>query len=91
VSHIRLIPRIRKPWLMAAGSFAGIASVVMTFFGVNYFLSGLHSYAGGAEVAVPAWVGIGAALMVALILLSGFAAARRDWGATLATREGVEP
>jgi len=28
----------------------------MTFFGVNYYLSGLHSYAGGDPVPIPSFV-----------------------------------
>ena len=32
------------------------ASVLMTYFGVNYYLSGLHSYAGGDPVPVPSFV-----------------------------------
>ena len=39
-------------WLHAAGSMAAISSVVMTYFGVNYFLSGLHSYAAGDAAAL---------------------------------------
>ena len=29
--------------------------MVMTYFGVNYYLSGLHSYAAGDPIPVPAW------------------------------------
>ena len=28
----------------------------MTYFGVNYFLSGLHSYAAGDPVPIPSFV-----------------------------------
>ena len=83
VSHIRIIPGIRNPWNLAAGSFAGIACVVMTFFGVNYFLSGLHSYASSEPVVVPAWVYTGALLMVVLIVVSGLTARKRVWVAVL--------
>ncbi|MEN8008369.1 MAG: cytochrome c biogenesis protein CcsA [Candidatus Krumholzibacteriota bacterium] len=79
ISHIRLIPSIRKPWALAAGSFAGISTVVMTFFGVNYFLQGLHSYAQGGATKVPAWVYFGAAFMAVLIVASLVVAIRRDW------------
>jgi hypothetical protein len=30
--------------------------VLMTYFGVNYYLSGLHSYAKGDPVPVPSFV-----------------------------------
>ncbi len=83
VSHIKIIPGIRNPWNLAAGSFAGIACVVMTFFGVNYFLSGLHSYASSEPVVVPVWVYAGAVLMVVLIVVSGLTARKRVWVAVL--------
>jgi len=31
-------------------------SVLMTYFGVNYYLSGLHSYAGGDAIHIPVFV-----------------------------------
>ena len=71
VLHFRWIPQMRSVWLNAAGSLAAIASVVMTYFGVNYFLSGLHSYAQGDAAQVPDWVFIGSGIVVALIIVSG--------------------
>jgi ABC-type transport system involved in cytochrome c biogenesis permease subunit len=38
----------------------------MTYFGVNYYLSGLHSYASGDPVPVPSFVYI-AVIILALI------------------------
>ena len=51
----------------------------MTFFGVNYFLQGLHSYAQGGAVEVPAWVYIAAAVMAGLIIASRLVAGKRSW------------
>jgi hypothetical protein len=34
----------------------GFATVIMTYFGVNYYLSGLHSYAAGDPVPIPSQV-----------------------------------
>ena len=34
-------------------SFISYSSVMMTYFGVNYFLGGIHSYASGASFTVP--------------------------------------
>jgi hypothetical protein len=50
--------------LLAVFAFS---SVLMTYFGVNYYLSGLHSYAGGDPVPVPAFVYIA---LIALVSLS---------------------
>jgi len=79
--HFRWIPKLNRPFVLAASGFAGIASVVMTYFGVNYFLSGLHSYAQGDAMAVPDWVFIGVGLMLALILSSFLSDRFRSWEA----------
>ena len=77
VLHFRWIAATRSQWINAAASSAAISSVVMTYFGVNYFLSGLHSYASGDAAMVPNWVYIGAALVIALIVVSGLAERNR--------------
>ena len=82
VLHFRWIPQLRSVWLNASGSLAAIASVVMTYFGVNYFLSGLHSYAQGDAAQVPDWVFIGSGLAIALITVSGFVSRGKKWGPT---------
>jgi len=51
-------------------SVYAFSSVLMTYFGVNYYLSGLHSYAGGDPVPIPAFVYISIALLVVLSLYS---------------------
>ncbi len=79
VVHFRWIPSMNRPWIFAAGSFAAISSVIMTYFGVNYFLVGLHSYAGGEAAQVPSWVAIGALIMSGIIIVSGFFEMTRKW------------
>ncbi|MBO5785216.1 MAG: cytochrome c biogenesis protein CcsA, partial [Bacteroidaceae bacterium] len=44
VTHLHLFRRWNNPWLFNLSSVLAFASVLMTFFGVNYFLSGMHSY-----------------------------------------------
>lgn len=44
VAHLHLSRRTSGIWLFNAASTLAFTSVVMTFFGVNYFLSGMHSY-----------------------------------------------
>ncbi|MDZ7775056.1 MAG: hypothetical protein U5L09_05295 [Bacteroidales bacterium] len=34
----------------------GFGSIIMTYFGVNYYLAGLHSYAKGDPVPIPSFV-----------------------------------
>jgi cytochrome c-type biogenesis protein CcsB len=81
VIHFRWIPALNRAWVSAAASFAAISSVIMTYFGVNYFLVGLHSYGGGDAVQVPSWVAIGAILMSFIILVSGWFDMTRKWSA----------
>jgi len=68
VLHMRLVPGLRSRWAFHTASMFAISSVIMTYFGVNYYLSGLHSYAAGDPVPVPIWVYLGASGM---LLLSG--------------------
>jgi len=42
--HLRLVKKWDNPWLFNVMSVLSFASVLMTFLGVNYFLSGMHSY-----------------------------------------------
>ncbi len=56
ILHFRWIPKLNNPFVQATGSFLAIWSIIMTYFGVNYLLVGLHSYAAGEAVTVPLWV-----------------------------------
>ena len=44
VLHMRMIKACNNAWALNMGSVIAFASVMMTFFGVNYLLSGMHSY-----------------------------------------------
>lgn len=56
VLHLRLIPSLNNALVFNLASMWAFSSIVMTSFGVNYYLSGLHSYAAGDPVPVPLWV-----------------------------------
>lgn len=70
VLHMRLVPGLRSRWAFHVATMFAFCSMVMTYFGVNYYLSGLHSYAAGDPVPVPAWVYIGLGSMLALAVAS---------------------
>lgn len=53
VVHMRLIPGLRGKLAFNTASLLAIASVIMTYLGVNYYLAGMHSYAGGDPVPIP--------------------------------------
>ncbi|MFZ4928358.1 cytochrome c biogenesis protein CcsA [Chryseobacterium sp. Mn2064] len=70
VLHMRLVPGLRSRWAFHVATMFAFCSMVMTYFGVNYYLSGLHSYAAGDPVPVPAWVYIGVSVMILLSAVS---------------------
>lgn len=76
VLHFRFIPLLKgkTTWCFNLLSVVSILSIIMTWFGVNYYLSGLHSYGKteGGDMMLWIW---GAGLAVVLIL--GLLARRR--------------
>ncbi len=72
VLHFRFVPALNSVYLFCVASLLSFSSVIMTYFGVNYYLSGLHSYAGGDPLPIPPWVSYVVATVAALIVLSYF-------------------
>jgi cytochrome c-type biogenesis protein CcsB len=68
VLHMRLIPGMRSKWLFNIMSVIAFASIIMTYFGVNFYLVGLHSYASGDKVITPNFV----YYSIAIVSLIGF-------------------
>ncbi|RPH32639.1 MAG: c-type cytochrome biogenesis protein CcsB [Bacteroidales bacterium] len=56
VIHSRMIKSLRSIYTFNLLSLFAFSSVLMTYFGVNYYLSGLHSYASGDPIPVPTFV-----------------------------------
>jgi len=56
ILHMRLIPKLGGLFAFNFATLFGLSSVIMTYYGVNYYLSGLHSYAAGDPVPIPQWV-----------------------------------
>lgn len=56
VLHLRLVPGLRSKFTFNFFSVAAFASIIFTYFGVNFYLSGLHSYASGDKVITPSFV-----------------------------------
>jgi len=65
IVHMRLIPSLKGVFNYNMASILGFASVLMTYFGVNYYLTGLHSYGKGAAD------GVNPAVPVTFIMLGG--------------------
>ncbi|MEK9584306.1 MAG: cytochrome c biogenesis protein CcsA [Flavobacteriaceae bacterium] len=56
VLHMRLVPGLKGRWAFNFASIVAFASIMMTYFGVNFYLVGLHSYASGDQVITPTFV-----------------------------------
>jgi len=70
ILHMRLIPGLKGIYALNLGALTGIGSVLMTFFGVNYYLTGLHSYASGDPLQFPLYLYI---LLVIVVGIAGYA------------------
>ncbi|EKG8176732.1 cytochrome c biogenesis protein CcsA [Campylobacter jejuni] len=70
ILHLRMIPKYCNQFVFALWSMFAYWVIIMTYFGVNYFLTGLHSYAAGEAAQIPNYVYWGFALMVVLALFA---------------------
>ncbi len=70
VVHLRLIPKLQSLYIFNVAALLAFSPVIMTYFGVNYYLSGLHSYAKGDPVPIPTFVYYTVATIGAVIALS---------------------
>ena len=53
ITHMRQIPGFKGWFAFNLASVIGLLSVLMTYLGVNYYLSGLHSYGSGEGLKFP--------------------------------------
>ena len=72
ICHMHRIPGLKGNFQMSAAALVGFSSVLMTYFGVNYYLSGLHSYAQGEPAPVPAGIYTAVAIVFVVITAAGF-------------------
>ncbi|MFD1064335.1 cytochrome c biogenesis protein CcsA [Winogradskyella litorisediminis] len=63
VIHMRLIPGLRGKWLYNLLSVLTFGSILMTYFGVNFYLSGLHAYASGDQIISFQFIAIALAII----------------------------
>ncbi|KAB1067325.1 cytochrome C biogenesis protein [Tamlana haliotis] len=70
VLHLRLIPVLKSNYILNTASVFAFGSIIMTSFGVNYYLSGLHSYAAGDPLPIPNFIYV---LVVVVVLVSVWA------------------
>ncbi|WP_421918280.1 cytochrome c biogenesis protein CcsA [Marinifilum sp.] len=70
VLHMRFIPGLKSVYAFNIASVWSYSSILMTYFGVNYYLAGLHSYAKGDPVPIPNWVYYTVGTLIALSMLA---------------------
>ncbi|WP_271764886.1 cytochrome c biogenesis protein [Aquimarina algiphila] len=69
VLHIRIIIPKNYLYIYNVCSLLALSSLIMTFFGVNYYLSGLHSYAKGDPFPIPKWIYIIIPIILIIIII----------------------
>jgi len=70
VLHMRLIPGLRGEITFNFMSAFAFLSIMMTYFGVNFYLSGLHSYASGDQQVTPKEAYIYTAFIILIALFA---------------------
>jgi cytochrome c-type biogenesis protein CcsB len=76
ILHLRFIPDLKSKFIFNSVSMWGYASILFTFFGVNFYLSGLHSYAQGESFGVfPKWILVTVLVFVLFNIIAGI----RNW------------
>ena len=53
ILHLRNVPKLNNRFILSTFALVGFSSIIMTFFGVNYYLSGMHSYGQGTPPPIP--------------------------------------
>jgi cytochrome c-type biogenesis protein CcsB len=67
--HMRKIEGFRGQFALSTAALVSLSSVIMTYFGVNYYLSGLHSYGQGDPPPIPN--GVYVTIVVVVVVITG--------------------
>jgi len=70
ITHMRNIPGFKGWFAFNLAAVVGLLSVLMTYLGVNYYLSGLHSYGSGEGLRFPLAVVVAFALIGVLAFVA---------------------
>ena len=68
VIHAHMIPALRGLFRFNTMALWAVWVIMMTYFGVNFYLAGLHSYAKGEPVKTPGWIFVTAAVLAIINL-----------------------
>lgn len=72
IAHMHYMPGLKTKFAFNFATLISYGVILMTYFGVNYYLSGLHSYAKGDPVPIPNFVYYSVAAIVAVAVLAYF-------------------
>lgn len=70
IAHLGYMPGMKTDYNFSLFTLVGFSSVIMTYFGVNYYLSGLHSYAAGDPMPIPTFVYYTVAIIFSVSLVA---------------------
>ncbi|MFC4721617.1 cytochrome c biogenesis protein CcsA [Geojedonia litorea] len=70
VIHMRLVPGLRGRFGFNLATIVAFSSIMFTYFGVNFYLSGLHSYQSGQQIASFQIISIAVGLVAVLSILA---------------------
>ncbi len=70
VIHLRFVKKFNNPFVLSSAAVLAFATILMTYFGVNFYLSGMHSYATGDPVPVPTWAYVTSIVVLLTIALA---------------------
>jgi cytochrome c-type biogenesis protein CcsB len=82
IAHMRLIPSLKGIYNYTVATVIGFSSVLMTYFGVNYYLSGLHSYGRGTADSVHWSVYVIIIAITGLLMVANFKQKNLDFETT---------
>lgn len=77
ILHLRKIPGLKSTLALSSLALVGLSVVLMTFFGVNYYLSGMHSYGAGDPPPIPNALYISIVVIIALIVGAYYAEGKK--------------
>ena len=71
IIHLRYIKGLFNDFSLAVLSTISYSSIIMTYFGVNYYLAGKHSYAAGDPIPIPIFIPI-TLVVISIVIMFGY-------------------
>ncbi|MCP4971085.1 MAG: cytochrome c biogenesis protein CcsA [Arcobacter sp.] len=70
IIHLRYIKGLNNNFIFSFLSMISFSSIIMTYFGVNYYLTGMHSYGAGDPIPIPTFVPVSVIIMFIVLIFS---------------------